>query len=70
MTTPIEDRVQELTARYYRGLEVLQELDEAMTVDELAADLELDVADVRDRVAYLAESDRVIQDGETVRPPE
>ena len=70
VTTPIEDRVQELTARYYRGLEVFQALDEAMTVEELAADLELDVADVRERVAYLVEFDRVLQDGETVRPPE
>ncbi len=70
VTTPIEDRVQELTTRYYRGLEVLQALDEAMTAEELAADLELDVADVRERVAYLAEFDRVLQDGETVRPPE
>ena len=29
VTTPIEDRVQELTDRYYRGLEVLQAFDES-----------------------------------------
>ncbi len=70
VTTPIEDRIQELTNRYYRGLEVLQALDEPMTVDELAADLGLDIDEVRDRVAYLAEFDRVRQEGDTVRPVE
>ncbi len=70
VTTPIEDRVQELTTRYYRGIEVLQALDVPMTVDELAADLDLDVAEVRDRVAYLAGFDRIVHDDETVRPTE
>lgn len=70
VTTPIEDRIQELTNRYYRGLEVLQTLDEPMTVDELAADLGLDIDVIRDRVAYLEEFDRVCQDGETVSPIE
>ena len=70
VTTPIEDRVQELTTRYYRGLEVLQALDVPTTVDELAADLDLDVAEVRDRVAYLAEFDRIVQDDGMVRPTE
>ncbi|GAA0217622.1 hypothetical protein GCM10009000_035570 [Halobacterium noricense] len=70
VTTPIEARVQELTNRYYRGLEVLQVLDEPMTVDELAAELELDTDEVRDRIAYLTEFDRVSQDGETVSPTE
>jgi hypothetical protein len=68
VTTPLEDRVQELTNRYYRGLEVLQALEGAMTVDELAAELELGVAEIRERVAYLAEFDRVSTDGETVHP--
>ncbi|KYH23806.1 hypothetical protein HAPAU_38850 [Halalkalicoccus paucihalophilus] len=66
VTTPIEDYVQELTNRYYRGLEVLQVLDEPMTVDELAADLGMDIDVVRDRVAYLEEFDRVRQNSETV----
>src|SRR6056297_1696294 len=70
VTTPIEDRVQELTDRYYRGFEVLQTLDEPMTVDELAAELELDIDVVRNRVAYLAEFGRVRHDGETVSPVE
>jgi len=70
VTTPIEDRVQELTDRYYRGLEVLQALDEPMTVDELAAELELDTDEVRNRVAYLATFDRVRRDDGTVRPRE
>ena len=70
VTTPIEDRVQELTKRYYRGLEVLQALDEPMTVDELAAELELDPNEVHDRIAYLSTFDRVRRDGDTVHPVE
>ena len=70
VTTPIEDRVQELTNRYYRGLEVLQALDEPMTVDELAADLGIDIDVVQNRVAYLEEFNRVRQAGETVSPME
>jgi hypothetical protein len=54
VTTPIEGHIQELTNRYYRGLEVLQALDEPMTVDELAAELELDAEVVRDRIVYRA----------------
>lgn len=70
VTTPIEDRVQELTNRYYRGLEVLQVLNEPMTVDELAADLGLDIDVVRNRVAYLEKFDRVRSDDKTVSPVE
>ena len=70
VTTPIEGLVQELTNRYYRGLEVLQALDESTTVDELAAELELDTEEVRDRIAYLSTFDRVQRDGDTVRPVE
>lgn len=70
VTTPIEDRVQELTTRYYCGLVVLQALDEPTTVDELADGLDLDTPEIRDRVAYLAAFDRVEWDGETVRPTE
>ena len=70
MTTPIEDRVQELTNRYYRGLEVLQALDEPMTVDELAADLGLDIDGVRNRVAYLEKFGRVRSDDKMVSPVE
>ncbi|RBI60046.1 hypothetical protein DMJ13_20430 [halophilic archaeon] len=66
VTTPIEDRVQELTARYYRGLEVLQVLDEPKTIDELATDLDLDVTEVIERVTYLVEFDRISRDDETV----
>jgi hypothetical protein len=67
VTTPIEDHIQELTDRYYRGLEVLQALDEPMTVDELAAELELGTGEVRNRVAYLATFDRLHRDDGTVR---
>jgi hypothetical protein len=70
VTTPIEGHVEELTDRYYRGLEVLQALDELMTVDELAAELELDTGEVRNRVAYLATFDRGRRNGDTVRPVE
>lgn len=70
VTTPIEDDIKELTNRYYRGLEVLQTLDDPMTVDELAAELDLDPDEVRNRVAYLAKFDRVRRDDETVSPVE
>ncbi|MFC4986338.1 DUF6036 family nucleotidyltransferase [Saliphagus infecundisoli] len=70
VTTPIEDQIQDLTNRYYHGLEVLQALDEPMTVDELATELELDTDEVRDRVTYLATFDRVRRDDETVSPVE
>ncbi|QFU84232.1 DUF6036 family nucleotidyltransferase [Natronorubrum aibiense] len=66
VTTPIEDRVQELTNRYYRGLEILQILDEPMTVDELAADLHLEITEIRERISYLEEFDRVIWDDKSV----
>ena len=70
VTTPIEGRVRGLTNRYYRGLEVIQALDESMTVDELAAELELEPNDVTDRIRYLSTFDRVRWDGDTVRPKE
>jgi len=70
VTTPIEDRVQELTTQYYRGLEVLQVLADPMTIDELATELELDTDEVRDRIAYLATFDRIHRDGDSVRPVE
>jgi hypothetical protein len=41
-----------------------------MTVDGLAAELDLDTAEVRDRVAYLATFDRIHRDGDRVRPVE
>ena len=70
VTTPIEGRIQELTERYYRGLEVLQTLDEPMTIDELAAELDLDTEEAHDQIAYLSRFDRVHRDGDTVRPME
>jgi len=70
VTTPIEARVQELTNRYYRGLEVLQALDEPMTVDELAAELELDNDEIRERIMYLAKFERIHQEEESVYLPE
>ena len=70
VTTPVEARVQELTNRYYRGLEVLQALDEPMTVDELVANLGLELDAVRDRLTYLEKFDRVRQNGDIVCPVE
>ncbi|MBX0296631.1 hypothetical protein EGH23_17275 [Halomicroarcula sp. F27] len=70
VSTPIEDRVQELTHRYYRGLEIFQTLDESITVNELAAELELDTDEVHDRLAYLSTFDRIRRDGDTVRSVE
>ncbi|QAU14025.1 hypothetical protein EKH57_15675 [Halorubrum sp. BOL3-1] len=56
--------------RYYRVLEVLQTLDGAMTVNELAAEPKIDTGEVRDRVAYLVMLDRIRRDDGTVRPRE
>ena len=41
-----------------------------MTVDELAAELELDIDEVHDRIAYLSTFGRVRRNGDTVRPVE
>lgn len=70
VTTPIENHVQELTTRYYRGLEVLQALDEPKTVDELSSHLDLDATTVADRVAYLEEFDRVAREDEMIHSAE
>jgi len=70
VTTPIGDRIQELTEQYYRGLEILQQLDGPMTIGELATALDLDADEVRDRVAYLATFDRIRRDDNTVRSVE
>lgn len=50
--------------------EFIQLLDGQMSVDELADELGVDAADVRERLAYLSEFDRVRRDGETIYPPE
>jgi len=62
--------LREPTNRYYRGLEVLQALDEPMTVGELAAELELDTDEVHDCLTYFSTFHRVRRDGDTVRPKE
>lgn len=69
VTTPIEERVRSMTERYYRGLELVQLLDGQMSVDELADELGVDAADVRERLAYLSKFDRVRRDGETIHRP-
>lgn len=70
VTTPIEDRVRELTRRYYHGLEVLQILDEPKSIEEVAAELDLKVTTVNERIAYLEGFDRVTRDGDMILPPE
>lgn len=67
VTTPIEDRLGAMTTRYYRGLEVLDALDEPTTIADLAAELDGDVEDVAERVAYLQRLGRVNRDGDEVR---
>lgn len=68
VTTPADGYVQELTDRYYLGLENLQILDGPMTVEDLAGKLEADVRDIRERIAYLATFDRVRCVDQTVHP--
>jgi hypothetical protein len=70
VTTPIANRIQELTTRFYRGLEILHALDGPKTIDDLAAALDLEPVEVAERVAYLERFDRVIQDDEAVIPTE
>lgn len=70
VTTPIDDRVEELTTQYYRGLGVLQVLDKPKSIEDVASELDLTVSAVRDRITYLETFDRVIWDGETVRRSE
>ena len=70
ITSEIAPHVQAFTERCYRRLEVLQTLDEPMTVDELADELELDTDEVHDRLADRSLFDRVRRDGNTVRPVE
>jgi hypothetical protein len=70
VTTSIEEYVDELTTRYYRGLGILQALDEAITADELAAVLELDLDVAWNRGTYLADFDHVRQGGDTISPVE
>lgn len=70
VTTPVEEHIRELSQRYYRGLELLQAIDEPTSIEELATALDVDVSEVRKRVAYLAEFNRVVRDGETVSPTE
>jgi hypothetical protein len=53
MTTLFENRVWKLSTRYYRVLEIFQALNKLDTIDTLADDLDLIVAQFRERVAYL-----------------
>jgi len=66
VTTPIEDRVQELTEQYYRGLEVLQALDEPKTIEELSTELNRDPGEITRQVKYLDDLNRVSLEGQTV----
>jgi hypothetical protein len=70
VTTPIEGHVREVTERYYRGLEILQALDEPMSVDDLADEMDLEVVELTDQLDYLEGFDRVVRDGNTVHPTE
>lgn len=67
VSTPIEDHVQTLADRYYRGLELLEVLDIPKTIDELSGELKLDADEIHDRVEYLTAFDRVHREGNAVR---
>ncbi|OIB57290.1 DUF6036 family nucleotidyltransferase [Natrialba sp. SSL1] len=66
VTTPIEGHVQELTNRYYRGLEVLQALDRPKTIEELSSELNRDTSEISRRIKYLEEFNRASLEGQTV----
>ncbi|MFC6733960.1 DUF6036 family nucleotidyltransferase [Haladaptatus sp. DYSN1] len=67
VTTPIGDHVAALTARYYRGFEVLHKLNRPKSVEELQAELGVDSTDLKQRIEYLEAFDRVRWDGEKLR---
>lgn len=67
VTTPLHEHVQELTERYYRGLEVLHALDEPKRIADLAADLGVDADAVAERIEYLEQFDRVTREDGLVR---
>lgn len=52
--------------RYYCGLEVLQALNQPMTVAEFTAELEFSTDEVRNLSRYLATFDRVRRDDDTI----
>lgn len=70
VTTPIEERLEALSNRYYDGLEVLHALDGPMTIAELAAVIDAAHEEIQQRVSYLVDFERVRRDGDTVIPLE
>lgn len=68
VTTPLEDQIDGLTNRYYRGLDVLTALDEPRSIDQLADELNTSVEDIEERVAYLEGFGRVRRAGDEITP--
>jgi hypothetical protein len=70
ITSEIAPHVQAFTERYYRRREVLQTLDEPLTVAGLAAEPVLDTDVAHGRPADCSLFDPVGRGGDTVRPVE
>lgn len=59
VTTPLHDPVAEITTRVYEELEVLQVLDEPMSLTDLEQDLNRPTTEIQEIVSRLAEKDAV-----------
>jgi hypothetical protein len=68
ISTPLAERVSEITERVYRELEVLQAFDESISRSELEVAVELSPEDVDEAIEHLAEKDVVaVEDDVIVR---
>lgn len=68
ISTPLAERVSEITERVYRELEVLQTFDESISRSELEAAADLSPEDIEEAIEHLVEKDVVaVEDDVIVR---
>jgi hypothetical protein len=68
ISTPLAERVSEITERVYRELEVLQAFDESISRSELEIAVNLSPADVDEAIGHLVEKDVIgVEDNVIVR---
>ena len=66
ITTPLGERVSEITERVYRELEVLQAFEESISRSELKAAVDLSTDDVDEAIKHLTEKEVVEVEGDVV----
>lgn len=66
ISTPLAERVSEITERVYRELEVLQAFDESISRSELEAAVDLSPEDVDEAIEHLVEKDVVAIDDDVI----